>query len=326
MAQPAAADGVSFVLATRNRRELAAACIRSCLVQRLDCPSEVIVYDDASEDGTAEYLRRCFPAITIRRSPNNVGQPAARATGYSEARYDWIVSLDDDLLFFDPSAVQRALGVARAEERVGAVAMTYYQQGAGRPESGGPSEHVLFEVRSFLGCCVVLNRAAALECGCYPFWIYRQGEERFLSIPLLDRDYRILAGGPPVAIHLVSPVRDRQAMSWYGVRNTLLFDSICVPHPYCVPYLFKDACKLFLYKLSLRNLPTKLAALSWGLFSVLRMAGQRNPVSKAAFRKYVTLPRHGATPLPARWSREPLVRLGVIAQPGELDNYLGAEG
>jgi len=311
---------------------LAAACIRSCLAQQLDVPREVLVFDDASEDGTAEYLMKLFPTITVVRLDRNLGLVPVRTLGFTQARHQWIVSIDDDMLLFDEGAVQRALNAARAHDRTGSIAMPYYERYVSSAQqwsdeavnrSGDISEY--HEVRSFRGGSVLLNRPAVLECGCYPEWIYRQGEEKFLSIRLLDRGYHLLTGGPPGSIHLFSPIRNRQAMSWYGVRNTILFDALCIPQPYCLPYLARDVFKLLSYKLSMRNCAERVGAIGWSLFSVLRMARQRQPVSWRTFRKQLSLPRHGPLPLPHGWTPEPLVQRGIVESQEEFDRYLNGE-
>ncbi|HPU07953.1 MAG TPA: glycosyltransferase [Thermogutta sp.] len=319
---------VSFVIPTRNRPDILVPCVRACLAQK-DISAEILVYDDASDEDMRPILIRAFgDRARVTRFESNLGQPEVRTIGYQEARGRYIVSLDDDTLLFDPLCVARARDMMDSAENIGAVALRYYE----RPGTPGTSKYAsrvggegTVECSSFTGAVVVLKRSAVIEAGCYPEWIYRQGEERFLSIRLLDLGYRIVMAGPPSAIHLYSPVRNRSAMSWYGIRNALLFDWICVPHPYFLPYLAKDIVKLFLYKITLANIPRKCAAIAWGLTSMVQKWSLRRPVSREAFRKYLALPRHGPIALPMDWSAEPLVSLGIIQSVSDLDLYLKPE-
>lgn len=323
-----ASPDVSFVIATRNRRDVLLSCLRACLVQR-DISAEILVYDDASDEDMRPFLAEEFgERIRVTRLQQNLGLVAVRNLGYREACGRYIVSLDDDVLLFDPRCVARAVEMMDREKDIAVAALRYYE----RPGTPGTSKYAsrvggegTVECSSFTGAVVVLKRSAVIEAGCYPEWIYRQGEERFLSIRLLDLGYRIVMAGPPSAIHLYSPVRNRSAMSWYGIRNALLFDWICVPHPYFLPYLAKDIVKLFLYKITLANIPRKCAAIAWGLTSMVQKWSLRRPVSREAFRKYLALPRHGPIALPMDWSAEPLVSLGIIQSVSDLDVYLKPE-
>lgn len=56
---------VSVVCTTYNQRGYIERCLSSLLGQRLDAPYEVIVHDDASDDGTAETVRELAAAATV---------------------------------------------------------------------------------------------------------------------------------------------------------------------------------------------------------------------------------------------------------------------
>jgi glycosyltransferase involved in cell wall biosynthesis len=61
---------------------------------------EVVLVDDGSTDATPEVLRRLsddFPELRPVRLSANVGQSAATAAGFREARGDWVATLDADL-------------------------------------------------------------------------------------------------------------------------------------------------------------------------------------------------------------------------------------
>ncbi len=311
---------VSFVIATRNRLDLLIPCLRACLAQT-GITSEILVYDDASDEEIRPIIDREFgDRIRVVRLEQNIGQPAVRSKGYREAAGEIIVSIDDDAILLDREILASVDPLFCQDKSVGIVALRYYEP----PRAGGTLvfDHSVQELRSFVGCAAVIRREYALECECYPDWICRQGEERFLAIRMLDRGYRIVLFGPPSLIHLASPVRNRKAMQWYGIRNALLFDWICAPHPYLVPYLAKDIIKLFFYKIRLSRIPTKVAAIGWGLGSIVKMRHLRRPVRRSTFKKYLTLPRHGALRVPMDWSPEPLVNMGIFKSIAEIEPYL----
>jgi glycosyltransferase involved in cell wall biosynthesis len=86
---------IAVVVPSYRRKERLAQALRSVDAQRRVRPSQVIVVDDASGDGTAE-LARSLGARVIERDTNG-GQAAARNSGMRAAEgADWIALLDDD--------------------------------------------------------------------------------------------------------------------------------------------------------------------------------------------------------------------------------------
>lgn len=316
---------VSFIISTRNRPDVLVACIRACLAQT-GISFEILVYDDASDEDMRPLLAREFgDRVKVTRLEENLGQPAVRSRALREATAEYVVQLDDDTLLFDAECAKRAVELLRENERIAAVPLRYYERRK-RSNSGRAGERTngwRDEQRStFVGCAVVLRRSAAIQCGCYPEWVYREHEERFLSVRLLDGGYDIVLSGPPSAVHLVSPIRDHTAISWYGIRNALLFDWICIPQPYTVPFLVKDIVRLFAYRLSLRNVCVKCAAMLWGLSAIIQKRALRRAVRRSTFRRFRSLPRHGALPLPAEWDTSLLVDRGIVQARNELAEYL----
>jgi glycosyltransferase involved in cell wall biosynthesis len=61
---------------------------------------EIVVVDDASVDGSAEWLEGLGdPRVRVVRHPERRGQPAVRNRGFAEARHDWVVFAEDDCRF-----------------------------------------------------------------------------------------------------------------------------------------------------------------------------------------------------------------------------------
>lgn len=99
-----ALDAVSVIIPTRDRAELTERAVRSVLEQTRP-PSEILVVDDGSSDGTAEHLRDVFPGdgsadgdgppVRIHRTPPR-GVSAARNIGIRLARGAWLAFLDSD--------------------------------------------------------------------------------------------------------------------------------------------------------------------------------------------------------------------------------------
>ena len=93
--------------------------MRSVLSQRIgDGAFEVIVVDDASQDGTAEAVRREFGAsVQVIEMQENGGVSAARNRGIERARGQWLAFLDSDDEWL-PDKLDRQMG-ALADESSG---------------------------------------------------------------------------------------------------------------------------------------------------------------------------------------------------------------
>jgi glycosyltransferase involved in cell wall biosynthesis len=86
--------GVSVVIPTFDRARVLPRALDSVMAQTRP-PTEVIVVDDGSTDGTAELVADRFPTARLIRQENR-GVSAARNRGIEAAESEWIALLDSD--------------------------------------------------------------------------------------------------------------------------------------------------------------------------------------------------------------------------------------
>lgn len=101
------------VVVTRDRRELLEGCLERLHAQTR-VPDLVIVIDNASSDGTADWLDQCGPLVRPVRLEENVGGAGGFARGLAEAHaagFDWIWLMDDDT-WPEPEALEALLAGA----------------------------------------------------------------------------------------------------------------------------------------------------------------------------------------------------------------------
>jgi GT2 family glycosyltransferase len=103
---------VSLIVVSFNTRDLLRACLDTVQRTARDVPSEIIVVDNASADGSADMVVREFPQVRLIRSPVNLGFGAANNRGFECARGRYVVLLNTDALL-TPGAL--AQSVARME-------------------------------------------------------------------------------------------------------------------------------------------------------------------------------------------------------------------
>jgi GT2 family glycosyltransferase len=131
----------SVVIPTYNGRALLGPCLASVARHRpVDpgLPIEVIVADDASTDGTAQWLARVYPEVHVVRLERNGGFCLATNAGIAAARGRFIQVLNNDT---EVAAGWIEAGLAPfADPTVGAVApLVVVRSDPGRVDSAGDS-------------------------------------------------------------------------------------------------------------------------------------------------------------------------------------------
>lgn len=120
---PLASPTIRAVVVTWRGSDSIVACIDSLLQQEVDADLEVLVVDNASDDGTAELLAGFGSRILVRRMARNLGFAGGVARGTDDCPSDFILLLNDDATL-EKNALQELLRFALApgSRRVGAVA------------------------------------------------------------------------------------------------------------------------------------------------------------------------------------------------------------
>ena len=282
---------VSIAIFTRNRKEELLKALASCFAQD-HRPLEVLVFDDASTDGTEEAVRAAFPDVRFFREERNRGIAALRNRGFQEAKGEFVFSIDDDAYYTDPKTISTVVQQFQREPETAVVAMPFVEP----LRQGFPANqlHASDRLRAFVSCAYAIRRSVAMELEGYREFFFYRGEERDLSIRLLERGFRIVYGNSAPVVHLYSPKRAWSQMFPLGIRNNLLFDSLNIPHPYVLPRLALDAVQLFLYKITLAQVFPRLAYILRGICACVKYAAIRRPVSRETYRLYRNLPNHAA--------------------------------
>lgn len=85
---------VSVVIPCFNRKKTLSRSIDSVVNQTYK-PSEIIIVDDGSTDGTRDFILNSYPNIKYFFQPKK-GVSSARNKGIRESSYDWVAFLDSD--------------------------------------------------------------------------------------------------------------------------------------------------------------------------------------------------------------------------------------
>lgn len=105
----------SVVIPTRNRCSFLQRSLRAALNQE-EVDVEVVVVDDGSTDGTADWLAAHRPErVRVVRHEEAAGQAQARNAGIRECRGQWVAFLDDDDVW-SPGKLRAQREVARRDQ------------------------------------------------------------------------------------------------------------------------------------------------------------------------------------------------------------------
>jgi dolichol-phosphate mannosyltransferase len=221
-----AAPELSVVIPAYNERENVVPLfdeLREAL-GRVGRSHEIVMVDDGSRDGTAEWLVREAardPRVVPVLLAGNHGQSAAIAAGLRHARGAVIVTLDADLQN-DPADLPRLLAALESSDVVSGVRAQRHDDWLRRVSSriaNGVRRWVLGDPLTDIGCSFKAYRREALEG--IPLFT---GAHRFLPALCMFRGARL------VEVPLSHRPR-RHGVSKYGVGNRLwrgLYDLIGV--------------------------------------------------------------------------------------------------
>src|SRR2546422_5924490 len=106
----------SVIVITFNGRHHLEACFSSLGKQSVDA-YETVLIDNASQDGSADFVRRNFPRVRVIESKTNLGFAGGNNLAAKEATGDVLVFLNDDTEV-DPGWLERLLSPFDSDPRV----------------------------------------------------------------------------------------------------------------------------------------------------------------------------------------------------------------
>ena len=111
---------LSIVVPTHNAREVVLRCVESIYMNPPTGPFEVIVVDDASDDGSAEALVRAHPQIVLLRNERNERYARSTNRGLRAARGRYLYLLNNDTIM-QPGTTDTLMRFLAGHPEVGVV-------------------------------------------------------------------------------------------------------------------------------------------------------------------------------------------------------------
>lgn len=225
---------VGAVLVNWNGGDLTISCIESLLA--MTCGLwRIVVFDNASTDGSPDDVARRFPQVVMMRSPENLGFTGANNAGIRKlmddgADYVWVLNNDTVV---ESTSLEELLGAATSHAGVAAVgakilyadpphaiwyggarlnAVTYDapHEGVGKPRAFGPQAPV--EVDFVTGCSMLMPRHALAQVGVFDESFFAYAEDFDWCVRARKRGFRLIYAPQAVVYHKVSASVRRNTM------------------------------------------------------------------------------------------------------------------
>lgn len=273
---------VSIVMLSYNRRkEVLDGLLEIEKIQYQNL--EIIVVDNASQDGTGAAVSALHPEVVLISLEKNIGVAAANQ-GFFSARGEYIIIIDDDS-FPLPDSVSRMVERFESDPTIGIVAfhvrnVSHFHQ----PDSGKKlekTENSDYRL-GFNGAGAGFRRAALEECGGYSDHFFLYWNELDLALRFLHKGYSICRDEQIIALHHYSP-RNRSSLRapYFYTRNLLWLYWQYWPLSCLLPRIFSFLSSCIYHSIEQANLVYVKA-----FFSGLLGLGQlkRTPMDKTLIK------------------------------------------
>ena len=114
---PSVPPRASIVVTCYNGREHLGACLRSVLSES-SADHEVILVDNASTDGSAEFVEQAFPAVRLIRNSENLGFGRGSNLGAHQSRAKYLAFLNQDTVV-EPGWLEALILALAADPQAG---------------------------------------------------------------------------------------------------------------------------------------------------------------------------------------------------------------
>ncbi|MDX8389875.1 MAG: glycosyltransferase family 2 protein [Mariprofundaceae bacterium] len=239
---------VAAVVVTFRSRLLIDRCLLSLREAKVN---EIWVVDNASDDGTADYIQSKYPEVNLIRSEFNVGFAAGNNLALKKSEADNILLLNPDA-WLTPLALEKMVQVLESDSKIAVVGPSIDRQG--EPEPSLLMKPRVFEAWSFLfsgmrrgsfsgraadgfpwrvvtdgdhvrGSCMLLRRQAMKEVGLLDESFFLYFEETEWCLRFRKHGWRVVIAPDALAHHVgKASVKTQESLpSLEFMRSAILF-------------------------------------------------------------------------------------------------------
>jgi len=284
----------SLLITTHNRLEELKFTLNTVEIL-LEKGVEIIICDDGSTDGTAEFLKKLYPQIKVIRNNKNQGLIFSRNRLMSHVKTQFAITLDDDahLLTEDPFEIIQSFFYNHPACAVIAFRIFWGKEGPLNTKTAQKSERV----KGFVGCGHVWRMESWLEIPEYPRWFVFYGEEEFASLQLFKKSWEVHYL-PTVLVHHRVEMKSRKSQKDYSVRLRrslragwylyfLFYPWQKIPRK--MVYSIWMQIKLKVFKGDLEVLISLILGFWDLIYNLPRLLKNRNSLSNSKYQEYLRL-------------------------------------
>lgn len=241
--EPGGVPELTVIIVSYNTRELTLAAVRTLLENSPGLAMRVVVFDNASQDGSADAVAAAFPQVTVIANPDNIGFAAANNRIAAAATTPYVCLLNPDTETH-PGAISALLAFAKANPAAGIVGgRTVFRDGSLNPAScwrkitpwslftstvglarlfpnsdlfnreafGGWKRDSAREVDIVVGCLMLVPTPLWRELGGFDERFFMYGEDADLCLRARALGYRPMITPDATIMHLVGASTKRHA-------------------------------------------------------------------------------------------------------------------
>lgn len=177
----------SFVIVNYNRKDDLLMSLEKTkeLIKSIAGAYEIIVVDNASNDGSAAAIREKFPDVAVIENPVNTGAPAWNL-GFAAAKGNYFIIIDDDSHI--EYGLDEAVDYMDKNPNVGVLALNITNGPYQTKDWGWKGNQ---ELLGFFGCGAILRRETYKKVGGYADWIFLYVNEFEYGLRCIDKGYKI---------------------------------------------------------------------------------------------------------------------------------------
>ncbi len=299
---------VSILILNYNGKYFLKDCIESVLAQSYQ-DFEIIFVDNASVDGSLEYVRDNFKSekLIIQAAESNLGFAGGNNFGFKYAKGSFIVLLNNDTIV-DKDWLKNLVETIQSDEKIGIVQSVVYTEGIpdkyykknGTINIFGHNIMEVFEIGDdgigeiiqATGCSLIVRKDLLDKTGgLFPVEYFLYAEDTFLSLKAKFSGYKLFHNSNSVVHHKGSGTTKKQIPSeiyYYQERNRLLNFLLFFDTAFIIKYIpllasnfkLKFFICIFSRKYSLNGL---FRAYFWLLKNISWIKQQRKIINKYKF-------------------------------------------
>jgi GT2 family glycosyltransferase len=280
---------VSIGITTKNRwQDLQVTLAKIVEFGLQDLP--ILIFDDGSDQPCPFDLSNFALKIRLRRFEQSQGLIIRRNQLAEAITTKYYLSLDDDS-FPVAGSLQAAIDFAEAIDNLLCLAFPIYNpiQQEYQSQSQGIDP---YQVRFFVGCGHLLNRANFLNLGGYCEELIHQGEEMELGARAFQSNFACYHF-PQFEIHHVISHTSRSwyRMDFYGARNNVLWNDWFVPGEVKWVKQSRTLLSRLILSARVRRLGQIRGEIA-GFRDINKYKGYRQSMTLNRFREWQRLPEH----------------------------------